>query len=397
MTTKTTISTIAAALTSLAAMALAQGNKPAARGFQVPAEDQALTASYWTADRLANSKPMPLPQIDPATPAAQTASENKPDNSSAPATLRVLPGTPPSIPAQSESVTAKATLGNSESAPTTSQPAQATVSNFSYEFPFNNYRVPNVNMYPYSAVGRLFFVVPPGASVEAGGHYCTASVFYDSHTLLTARHCMYDYPSGQVFSNFIFFPAYIDGPNPAYNNGWTVRNLWTWVSNASTMDFDIGFLQLNDAAGYGCNGSSGTPPIWSYTGSLGVWIFGNVSQYATIMENVLAYPDASPFNGEYMFQDEAIVGATNPLGTTNIVELGNPQTDGAGGGPWIVGLNPNGASNGTNNTLNANNIITGLNSFKWTDPNQPLAINGPAFLTYNVWNLYTGYSQLPCY
>jgi hypothetical protein len=98
-----------------------------------------------------------------------------------------------------------------------------------------------------------------------------------------------------------------------------------------------------------------------------------------------------------MYQDVAVVSLINPLGTTNIVALGNPQTGGSSGGPWIVGLDPGNAGNGSNNTINASNLITGLNSFHWTDPNQPLTMNGPAFLGYNLWNLYTAYSQLPCY
>jgi hypothetical protein len=40
-----------------------------------------------------------------------------------------------------------------------------------------------------------------------------------------------------------------------------------------------------------------------------------------------------------MYQEMAVVGAINPLGTTNIVALGNPQTVGSSEGPWIVGLN----------------------------------------------------------
>src|SRR5262249_41449679 len=152
-----------------------------------------------------------------------------------------------------------------------------------------------------------------------------------------------------------------------------------------------GFLQLNDAAGYGCDGSSGTPPIWSYTGSLGVWIFNDASQYAKVQADVLGYPQGAPFSGDTMYQNSAVVSVINPLGTTNIVELGNPQTGGSSGGPWIVGLNPNVADNGTNNTLKLSNIIVGLNSFQWTSPSQPLAMNGPAFLVYNVWNLYLNY------
>jgi V8-like Glu-specific endopeptidase len=395
---KKIICAITAPLMGSAAVAYAQDRNPAAgRGFQFKASDQALARSYWTTDRLVNAKSMPLPRIDPGAVVSNYV--DSPSKSAAvQLTPRILPGTRPTIiTGHDESQPATRRQDESQPRPKMVDHADAATANFTYEFPFNNYQVPDVNMYPYSAVGKLFFVVPPGASVAPGEYVCSGSVFYDSHTVLTARHCMYDYQTGTSYTNFEFYPAWDNGPNPAYQNGWTVRGLWTWVSNAATMDYDIGFLQLNDAAGYGCNGSSGTLPIWSYTGSLGVWIFGDVSQYTTIQEDVLGYPQSSPFSGDNMYDDAAIVGTTNPLGTSNIVELGNPQTAGATGGPWIVGLNPNGAANGTNNTLNATNIITGLNSFHWTSPSQPLPINGPAFLTYNVWNLYSDYTnKLSC-
>ena len=387
----------AAAVLGLAPLTLAQNrNSAALRGMQINASDQALVKSYWTTDKLVNAKPLPLPGIDPLAPAVTP-----------PANSATIPTTPKSLPGTLPTITA-GRLGNSaaERANEDSQPILKMVShaedttapNFTASaLPFNNYQVPSVNMYPYSAVGKLFFVVPPGASVSPGEYVCTGSVFYDSHTVLTARHCLYDYSSGTWYTNFVFYPAYHNGPNPAFHNGWTARALMTWTSNASSMDYDIGLLQLNDAAGWGCNGSSGTLPIWSYTGSLGVRFFGDVSEYATIQENVFGYPQEAPFSGDTMYQDVAVVGSINPLGTTNIVALGNPQTGGSSGGPWIVGLDPGNAGNGSNNTINASNLITGLNSFHWTDPNQPLTMNGPAFLGYNLWNLYIAYSQLPCY
>jgi V8-like Glu-specific endopeptidase len=385
----------AAAVLGLAPVTFAQGrNSAALRGMQITASDQALVKGYWTTDRLVNAKPMALPRIDSV---AAAASATPPATS--PTAPKILPGTLPTITAGRRGSSAVSERGLEDSQPILKMANHAedvTTSNFTSELPFNNYQVPDVNMYPYSAVGKLFFVVPPGASVSPGEYVCTGSVFYDSHTVLTARHCLYDYSTGTWYTNFVFYPAFHNGPNPAFHNGWTVRAMMTWASNAATMDYDIGLLQLNDAAGYGCNGSSGTLPIWSYTGSLGVRFFGNASEYTTIQEDVLGYPQESPFSGDNMYQDVAIVGAINPLGTTNIIALGNPQTGGSSGGPWIVGLDPGDAANGTNNTINATNLITGLNSFHWTDPNQPLAMNGPAFLGYNLWNLYTAYSQMPC-
>jgi len=385
----TKIRAIAASMVCLAAAALAQDQTSSVpHGVQFKASEQAEARGYWTRFRLENAKPMSLPRIDPGVAEANEPASNRNAPQRAP---RILAGARPTI-STAQAPTQKQSddrLKMQDHA----QPDAATTSTFGYVFPFNNHQVPDVNMYPYSAVGKLFFTVPDGASVPAGEYVCSGAVFYDSHTVITARHCMYDYPTGKFFSNFVFYPGYDNGPNPAFNNGWTVRGLWTWGTNSATRDFDVGFLQLNDAAGYGCDGSSGTAPIWTYTGSLGVWIFDDVSQYATIQADVLAYPQAAPFSGDSMYQDSAVVSVTNPFGTTNVVELGNPQTGGSAGGPWIVGLNPNVADNGTNNTLNLSNIMVGLNAFHWTSPSQPLAMNGPAFLTYNVWNLYVSYTQ----
>ncbi len=193
----------------------------------------------------------------------------------------------------------------------------------------------------------------------------------------------------------MFYPAWDNGPNPAYQNGWTVRVAWTWVTNSSTPDYDIGFLQLNDLAGYGCDGSSGTPPIWTFTGSLGVLILDNASQYAKLQQDVLGYPQSAPFDGDKMYQNSAVISVINPGSTSNIVELGNPQGDGSAGAPWLVGFDPNGAPNASNNSLRASNLITGLTSHS-AGPNQPLATTGPAFLTYNVWNLFTSTKRPSC-
>jgi hypothetical protein len=78
---------------------------------------------------------------------------------------------------------------------------------------------------------------------------------------------------------------------------------------------------------------------------------------------------------------------------SNTVMMNNPQ-GGELGGPWIVGFDPNGAANASNNTLVASNIITGLNSFQGTTG--PLANNSPAFLAENLWNLYVRYTHVSC-
>ena len=383
---KTSILALTASLFGLAAMAFAQDQKAPAPGqHPISASDIAATQAYWTTDRMANAKPMPMPTVDPATVAAITGP-------------LVPPG--PAQFGQGGLPTIAVSTGNLPSQTFQmldhGEPATVPATNpFSYEYPFTNYRPPVLNAYPYSAVGKLFFVIPSGASEPPGNYVCSGSVFNNDYTVITARHCMFDYSTGIWYNSWVFEPAYNSGPNPTYGNSWTPRNLITWTTGASTYDYDIGMMQMNDHGGSGCNGSSGSSPIGDYTGWFG-WYYGG--DFTQRQWDVFGYPQASPFAGNHMYQDEAATGAVNPLGYNNVIEIGNPQTGGTSGGPWIIGLDPKGATDPapTNNSVSGGNFVNGLNSFKWTSPNQPLAINGPEFEGYNFLNLLTAYNGLSC-
>jgi V8-like Glu-specific endopeptidase len=383
---KTTILALTASLIGLAATAFAQNQKPPAPGqHEIGAADQAATRAYWTAERMANAKPMPLPRVDPAI--GGDASPLAP-----PEPAHFAEGGLPTILVSDDNLPSQTfemlDHGEPATAPQTSP--------FSYEYPFNNYQPPVIDEYPYSTVGKLFFVIPPGASEPAGNYVCSGSVMANSYTVLTARHCMYDIGTGIWYNSWVFDPAYNSGPNSKYGNSWTPRKLETWVSG-STYDYDIGLMQMNDADGAGCNGSDGSKTLGNYTGYLG-WMYGG--DYTQRQWDVFGYPQASPFDGNHMYQDEAATGLLNPFGNNNIVEIGNPQTGGTSGGPWIIGFNPNHATDPapSNNTTNKSggNYANGLNSFQWTSPSQPYAINGPAFLGYNMNALFTAYKKLSC-
>lgn len=377
----------AAFLFGLAAPAFAQNqNHPAAGGIRADEAAAAHSESAWTIDRLANAKPMPLPRVDPAA---------VPKSGNAPVTngpQGFLPAGRPKVPPATDiEQTERFNMLNHEDG---SGP-EAETTGFTYEMPFTNYRPPVLNAYPYSTVGKLFFYVPPGASISSGDYVCSASVAANTHTILTARHCVFDYSTGTWYQNWVFYPAYNDGPNAVYHNGYNWRYVYTWTSGASGYDYDIAFIQLFDAGGSGCGGSTGSHSVGHYTGWLGSTWNGDFSQRQW---DVFGYPQASPFDGNYQYQDEAATGTLNPFGTTNVVEIGNPQTDGTSGGPWVIGLDPLAATDPspTNNTVSGGNFANSVNSFKWTNPSQPLAINGPAFMTYNFLNLYNGYNAHPC-
>ena len=374
---KTTIWALIATLFGLVGTAFAQNQKPAPGRNQVSASDQAATQAYWTVDRLANAQPMPLPSVDPGTASGPLA-PTEPGHSS--------PGGFPTI-----SINENAPLQTFEMQ---NHGENVIEQGFSYEYPFTNYRVAQVNEFPYSAVGKLFFVIPPGATEPAGDYVCSGSVMNNSYTVMTARHCMYDVNTEIWYNSWIFYPAYNGGANSHFGGGWTVRNAETW-GTGSTYDYDIGFFQMYDHDGAGCNGSDGSPTIGSYTGWFG-WYYGG--SFTQRQWDVFGYPQASPFSGNKMFQDEAATGAVNPLGYNNVIEIGNPQTGGTSGGPWIIGLDPQGVTDPSpsNNSISGTNFVNGLNSFKWTSPNQPLAINGPEFESYNFSALLTDYNGISC-
>src|SRR5882672_2403923 len=152
---KTNIQALAAvSLFGLVAMAFAQDQKaPAPGGIHVSAADQIAVREYWTVERMANAKPMPLPMRDPAPAAAHASPLARPE----PAQF-----TPGGLPTDSVSTGDLPSetfemLDHGEAA-TTPTP---TSTPFSYEYPFTNYQPPAINNYPYSTVGKLFFVIPP--------------------------------------------------------------------------------------------------------------------------------------------------------------------------------------------------------------------------------------------
>jgi V8-like Glu-specific endopeptidase len=345
---------------------------------------------YWTPERLANAKPMPIPKVDRASvsPAvAPTAAEP----------IHVFAGGLPAVQVESSPASLERFPLN-QGSPAAQETATAIPDAFTYEMPFNNFRTGNTNAYPYATIGKLFFIVPPGATEAPGEYVCTASVAMNKHTVVTARHCMFDFATQKWYSGWVFYPGWNDGADAVLGGAWYPEFAWTWTSATTlslTTGWDIGFLAMHDNTGTGCNGNKGHT-IGYFTGWLGYSYGGDYTQRQW---NIFGYPQEAPFEGNYRYQDNGATGAVNPLGSTNVVEVGNPQTGGCSGGPWIIGFDPGNATVPTpNNNTNPGlvNLVNGVNSFEWTNPAEPLAINGTVFTTGNFYNLYLGYSSQVC-
>jgi len=341
------------------------------------AQIKALQA-FWTPERLAAAKPMPIPRVDPST----VVPSNTPV---APGPVHFQPGILPAVHTEAAPVPEERFPLNQ--GPDTAADATPSPDGFTYEMPFNNYRTGINNQFPYSTMGKLFFSIPTGASEPAGEYVCSATVINNSYTVITARHCVFDYVKSKWYSNWVFYPEWNNGASGSVggkSGAWYPEQVATFTGSSTlslTTGYDIAMMLMHDSAGTGCKGNKGKT-IAYYTGALG-WVYGGSN--AQSQWNIFGYPQASPFEGNYLYQDNGATGALDPEGTSNIIQVGNPQTGGTSGGPWIIGFNPNNATdpNPNNNFVNGNNYINGLNSFQWTTPSQPYAINGPAFQSFN--------------
>lgn len=355
---------------------------------------------YWTPERLAAARPMPLPRVDPATVT--------PSNAPAPGPVHSQPGILPTIkpqPADEPAMERFPLNQDAEGDAGFAAQSDATPSpdGFNYVMPFNNFRTGINNQFPYSTMGKLFFTVPAGVPGEnPGGYVCSAAVVDNAHTVVTARHCMFDYASQKWYSNWVFYPEWNNGHSSAVggiSGAWYPKTAITWTSSGTlslTTGWDIGMFIMHDSPGTGCGGDKGYQ-IGNYVGAMG-WTYGG--DFSQRQWNQFGYPQAAPFEGNYLYQNNGATGTVNPLGSSNVVEAGDPQTGGTSGGPWVIGFNPNnntrpsGASNNTN--PGGNNYDNGVNSFVWTNPAQPLSMNGTIFQQNNFYNLLTAAKALAC-
>ena len=349
--------------------------------------------AYWTADRLSRAIPMTIPTVDSASVPEVTPK--------APEPLHISPGQAPtaSLPAGDEISSERFPLTTLTENGLQATP-DATTPGFNYEMPFTNFRPGEPNTYPYTTIGKLFFVIPKGASEAAGDYVCSAAVTGGNHLVITARHCVFDTTNKIWYGSWVFYPGWNNGSDKTLGGAWYPHTVATWTTGSATVlsltgGYDIAMMTMHDSTGTGCNGDKGKT-IGTYTGWLGWTYGGNFSQRQW---NIFGYPQAAPFEGNYLYNDEGATGQVNPLGSSDVVEVGNPQTGGTSGGPWVIGLDPRGTTdpNPSNNTNpGSTNLSNGVNSFKWTSPAHPLSINGTVFFEDNFDNLLTYTTGLSC-
>ena len=358
---------------------LAAQNAPQLGFKRFDQEKRFATMAYWTPERLLNAIPRDLLQ------AGQSAA---PGNLEAPTVGEPLVSAPGQLPAFESAAPHARVTGNNEPAV---HIADIGILGYAYPYPFTLYSVLGLlynetipPVYPYSAIGKLFFTIP-----GQGDFVCSASTSRP-HLVLTARHCVFDTGTQTFATNVMFFPGWHSGSNLTLGGGWPARILATWtggnpggICGGGGCQYDIGYIQTFDNDGVGCGGSAGGAPIENYTGFLG-FLYGG--DYSSRHWDEFGYPAAAPFDGTIQIESESSTGAEDQFGNTDTVEVGSSLTGGSSGGPWIQNFAPGVAG--------PVNFANGVNSFKFFA--RPDAINSPKFFDYNYNQLRIFSEGLAC-
>ena len=229
---------------------------------------------------------------------------------------------------------------------------------FTYPTPFDRYNVyPNRTALPYRQVGKLFFT-------QNGLNYVCSATSIGGRGIFTAGHCVSDGTS--TFStNVVFVPQRNNGSSPqgmfACNELWVATE---WHVN--------GNLRRDLGSADGCVRTSDGALLHNVVGAMGLAI-NRVNSDEHF--NSFGYPAAAPFNGERMVQCQSSFGHVDTLGIGGTGPLpfaiGCDMTGGSSGGPWVININGTAGA--------SNNLLNGVNSYKYVSPSQPLEMYSPYF------------------
>jgi V8-like Glu-specific endopeptidase len=291
--------------------------------------DQATTEAFWTADRLAKAKPMPLPAVSNVTysseiesaPVSQVSAPGGTPTVHAPANSTQL-FTP--VPREEESVIPEM-FGSAGFRFTSSRLVTEAVAKLGGE-----------KTYPYALTGQLTFTIPSGTTQPPGNYVCSATV-QRLGVITTAGHCVSD-GNRHFYTNWVFTPATRGGSAPF--GKWTWRQVVTtntWFSGGG------GVPNAQDVAVIALNPNSGGTKIGSFTGYAG---FNIPDLYAGQHASIIGYPCNLDICAKDHRNDAQVFGGSN-----NTDVAGSDMSGGASGGGWLInygqyasGEPPSGAS-----------------------------------------------------
>lgn len=230
---------------------------------------------------------------------------------------------------------------------------------YSYPPPESTYAVPLswYGSFPIRAVGKVYFE-------QGGGNFvCSGAVIggTSGDVIQTAGHCVSD-GAGTYSTMVLFKPAHRPSWDCPYGC-WTYKTVAArsnWHNNGSFCE-DIGCIVANKNA----NGKS----ITQVVGNFGFIYNAPRKQHW----HIFGYPAAGSWSGEVIIASAASYNLDDtPDGCTPAtMGAGWGQAGGSSGGPWVHIYKPQQSGN--------NNYINGVNSYFYTNPDQPLQIYSPYF------------------
>jgi hypothetical protein len=255
-------------------------------GSGVDEHAQLAAEEYWTPERRAAAKPVPLPSVPaerPGEPGAEQAPQTGEPGYVAPGHAR-----PGHRDGQTDGNATLSAGGNP---------------------------VANPLVYPYVTCGKLFFT-------QGGNGFAGSAALIGKNVLLTAGHCVYN---GGWSGNVSFFPSYPSRPASDPLRSFSSSHLaaWTAWTSSGNRAFDYGMAWIDNNPG---DSLSWLGLLWNAVASGRIW-------------DAVGYPATPnpPFNGEVM--DEAI-GTFVSSSTSGTIGLSNDNMEhGSSGGPWITDFN----------------------------------------------------------
>lgn len=296
----------------------------------------AIESAYWTADRLQGARAYAIPrgpggtmaaEAQPATVPSQSSRAKRPTYTGPKLNVRLHPALPLASAAEAATPLAAGLAG----------------------LRFTNERVVPMhvlrNVYPWMAVGKLFFT-----GADGGDYVCSGSVV-KQRVVATAGHCVYDATRKQFHRNFLFVPGYDNGATPFGAFGWTVAattQSWAAGQGAVPNAADFGMIVAADKV------VGGQP---RRIGELVGWLGWKTQALLGNSVSAMGYP----CNLDACRILQRTSAQVNRRAEPNSAEIGSDHRGGASGGPWVQDWG--GAAVGQPGRELAGNVLVGVTSY----------------------------------